>query len=248
MRHSLIDLVKKTIILKFNLPYGTINRTSISSLDDFCYETKSNEELAELIYYSIVDYCLNNSEINLTDLNADQKFSIKNRLRYDENDDESTKLKYGFFGECLLNVILNVHFHTDKIIARGLLYSATNKRETTGYDCFHIIHSPNNSLIELWLGEVKMHLSFSSALETILTNLSNALSYKYLDSNFSVIFNREKDIDNQLTSLKFINLIKKWKNNQLNLKNEIINKLSKDSLSNVYFLWWFWRIWINNSK
>lgn len=152
MRDTLKNLIEKTFILKYKLPYGSIDKLSLTTNQDYCFE--SDETLVgEAIYSSIIDYCLNEIEIDLSKLDSYQVYAIENKLRYDSHDSLDSQLKYGFFGETLLNIIINYFFHTKKIIAKGHFYSPLDKSEPKGYDSFHFMEC--NNKIEFWLGSQK---------------------------------------------------------------------------------------------
>ena len=84
--------------------------------------------------------------------------AIKLKLRYDKEDESSTKLQYGFYGEVLLDLFLRNYFHTDVLIARGYFYSPLEKAEAKGFDAFHLVD--NNGILELWFGEAKSFIIF----------------------------------------------------------------------------------------
>lgn len=214
MRKSIRNLINNTIKLEFTLPYGEIDKTSITTEKDYCLKGKDGD-VVELIYNSIIDYCLNESEINLTKLSKDQIYALQYRMRFNENDSHETQIKYGFYGETLLNILLEYLFNTKKIIAKGYFYSPIENSESKGYDNFHFYIDENNN-IELWFGEVKMFKSLSNAIEKIINNINTALSIEYLDKNFRAILSRTNDLD----ATEMTDIIKKFRDK---IKNENIN-------------------------
>ena len=221
MRNSIHNLISNTIKLEFTLPYGEIDKSSITTDNDYCLKGK-DDKIVELIYNSIIDYCLNESEIDLTNLNNDQIYALQNRMRFNEKDTHKTQIKYGFYGEILLNILLEYLFNTKKIIAKGYFYSSIENSESKGYDNFHFLVNENND-IELWFGESKMYSSLSNAIEKVINNINNALSIQYLDKNFRAIVSRSNDLDDtEMTDIvkdfKF-----KIKNGNINIWEELKN-------------------------
>lgn len=221
MRESIRNLINNIIKLEFILPYEEIDKSSITTENDYCLKGK-DDDIVELIYNTIIDYCLNESEINLKNLNNDQIFALQQRMRFNANDKHETQIKYGFYGETLLNILLEYLLNTKKIIAKGYFYSPIENSESKGYDNFHFLIDENN--IELWFGEAKMYSSLSDAIEKIINNLNNALSIQYLDKNFRAIVSRANDLD----ETEMTDIIKEFrdkiKNENINIWEELKNK------------------------
>lgn len=228
MRKAINDLIKKTFTLKYTLPNGSINKSSLTNKNDHCYET-TDEGISDSIYMSIVDYCLNDIEIDLTKLDQNQMFSIDNRLRYNEEDELDTQVKYGFFGEVLLNIVLKVFFHTNKIIAKGHFYSPIEKSEPKGYDSFHFVEE--GGTVEFWFGEAKMYSSITQALKSIISNLNKALSNDYYQENLRAILMRNNDLDETSCSELFSELLGLLKNGNM---KEVIDEIKKREIKVVY--------------
>ena len=212
MRKAIHDLIQKTLILKFKLPFESIDKSSLTFLHDYCFES-SDLGVTEAIYNSIVDYCLNDFEIDLSKLDQNQIFAIQNRLRYDEDADLETQLKYGFFGESLFNILLKVYFHSNKIIAKGHFYSSIDKSEPKGYDSFHFLD--NKGQLEFWMGESKMYTSLPQAINKVLVNINQALSVKYYENNIRAILQRSNDLDSSCCQPLFEDLVSKLKNENM---------------------------------
>src|SRR5690606_22284732 len=187
--------IKHTFTIKYMLPISSQNKTSITLKNDYCLHAFDENNVAESIYSGIVDYCLNEIEIDITKLEQYQIFAIKNRLRYDEDDELDTKLKYGFFGEIIFSLILSVMFTAQKIIAKGHFYNPLEKSETKGYDSFHFIQQSTGKL-EFWFGEAKMYTSLQGAITKVLENINKALSKNYYETNIRAIVAKENDLDN----------------------------------------------------
>lgn len=220
MRDALRTLIENTISLEFVLPCDDINKISISTLNDYCLKRSSDEDIVNLIYNSIVDNCLNESEINLLKLNDDQIYALKNRMRFDESDSHDTQIKYGFYGENLLNILLSYLFETKKIIAKGYFFSPIENSESKGYDNFHFLKDEEEN-IELWFGEAKMYQSLKDAITKVLDNIDKALSINYLDKNVRAIISRANDLDDTEISPIIREFRNKIKNENINIWDEI---------------------------
>ena len=219
MRDSLKKLLQKTISLKYTLPYKEFDKISITTLNDYCLDKSNEEDLVELIYNSIVDYCLKESEINIEKLDRNQKYALKNRMRFEEDDSLTIKKAYGFYGETLLNCIVMHLFNTKKIIAKGFFYNILENSESKGYDSFHFLNNDNN--IELWFGEAKMYSSLSAAVDKVLSNLSKALSVNYLNRNFRAIIEKYNNVEETELTPKIEELSNKIKDEDINVWNTI---------------------------
>lgn len=221
MRNSIHNLISNTIKLEFTLPYGEIDKSSITTENDYCLKGK-DDKIVELIYNSIIDYCFNESEIDLTNLNNNQIYALQNRMRFNENDTHKAQIKYGFYGETLLNILLEYLFNTKKIIAKGYFYSPIENSESKGYDNFHFLVDENDD-IELWFGEAKMYGSLKKAIKKVIDNINNALSIQYLDRNFRAILSRINDLDDSEITQKIKDFNLKLKNGNINVWEELKN-------------------------
>lgn len=186
MRKQLLDLIEKTIIYKYDLPYTVagIPRTIFSTIDDKCYATSDKNSLVEIIYNSIIDYSFNEFEIEEKDYNDLHTIAFQERIRFDEDDTDETKLKYGFYGEVILYAILKVFFGTDTIISKGYFYNPLENAESKGYDAYHLIE--HDTRVELWFGETKFHKNYTQAVNDVLNKIRNSLSDQYLRKNLLV--------------------------------------------------------------
>lgn len=225
MRESLVNLLKKTFIIKIKLPYlddeTCIDKSSITAecRNDFCFENCDTDKTAECIYNALIDYIYNESEIDINNLNALQKRIIKTKLRPIREDNESVALKYGFYGEVIMNAILQLIFSTRQLIAKGKFINLTDKREPTGYDSFHLL-ATDDKTIEFWFGEVKCYDTFQKAIFDLITKLNVDLSEEYLNENLMMILEK-----GQLLNVRYPNidiLVKKWENQTFDVKNDII--------------------------
>ena len=111
-------------------------------------------------------------------------------------------MKYGFYGEALLDLILRVFFRTNVVAARGYFYSPTENSEAKGFDAFHLMERDEN--IELWFGEAKFYLRYKDAITPVMEKLGTSLSDGYLNRNLVAIINERDHLsvhNDQLNSL-----------------------------------------------
>lgn len=229
MRKQLLDLIEKTIIYKYDLPYpiAGIPRTIFSTIDDKCYVTTDKNSLIEIIYNSIIDYSFNEFEIEEKDYNDLHTIAFQERIRFDEEDTDETKLKYGFFGEVILHAILRVFFGTDTIISKGYFYNPLENAESKGYDAYHLIE--HGSKVELWFGETKFHKNYTQAVNDVLNKIKNTLSDQYLRKNLLALRKNKDRLNTQNSTIRTI--LDGWDENP-NLI--IIDELVKYSIVLIY--------------
>lgn len=229
MRKSLLELIKKTIIYKYDLPYidGDIPRTIFSTINDKCYSAVDNNAIVEIIYNSIIDYSFNEFEMTEGDLNDLQTIAFQDRIRFDAEDSDETKLKYGFFGEVLLHTILMVYFGTETIISRGYFYNPLENAESKGYDSYHLIE--NDSKVQLWFGETKFHKSYTQAVSSVLSKINNSLSDNYLSKNLLALRKNKENLNTSSSKIKTI--LDEW---MANPSIKIVDELNKHSIELVY--------------
>lgn len=213
MRQSLIDLINKTIIYQYSLdcPIRKIDKTNLTTTKDDCYLSTNDNDLVAIIYNSIIEYACNEFEIKPHNLQNLHYQALQNRIRYNEKHKQVTKIKYGFYGEALLQVVLNIFYGSETLIAKGYFYNPTENSEAKGYDLYHLIE--NNDQLELWFGEVKFRESFSSAVKSAIEGLEKAISDDYFDQNLLAIFNRKNDMNKQNAVFEAIR--EAWESNPL---------------------------------
>jgi hypothetical protein len=229
MRKSLLDLVEKTIVYKYDLPYveGSIPRTIFSTVNDKCFCSTNDNAIIEIIYNSIIDYSFNEFEMTDKDFSDLHTIAFQDRIRFDAEDSDETKLKYGFFGEVLLYVILKVYFGTESIISKGYLYNPIENAESKGYDSYHLIE--DGTSLQLWFGETKFHQTFTTAINDVLSKINNSLSDNYLSRNLLVL-RKNKDNLNQPNS-KIKPILDNWTITPI---INILEELKKHSIELVY--------------
>ena len=185
MRNSLKNLFSNVVTLQYTLPSSNgISKSTVSTHEDFAFKVNNDNDVAKLIYNSIVDLAFDDYQIDVRKLNNLQRNALDYRLRFNVGS-EDDKLKLGFYGEALLNVFLQVFFGTDVLVARGEFFDLLSNSEIHGYDCHHIIEK--NNALEFWCGEVKFYEKYTDALVNIWKNLNNDITFEYLDKNLHAI-------------------------------------------------------------
>jgi hypothetical protein len=204
MRQSLRALIEKSIIFKYQLPYGNTNiaRSKISTENDFCYSADINDDLAEVIYNAVIEYAFNEYEISESDFDTLHRRALTRKLKFNEQAPDKQKIKYGFYGEVILYCMLYIFYKAPPIIARGHLFQILENGEAKGYDAYHMID--NGGQAELWFGEVKFYADFEAATtgaNGAVTNLKKAISDNYLTKNLIAISERGSDLAFKTTVL-----------------------------------------------
>ena len=180
---------------QYTLPHDAIDKSDWTTIEhDFCYSHTSDDDIAKIIYESIIDYAFNDSEIeeeqNLNDL---QKEAIRTRIRFEEGDANAAQEKYGLYGEVIFNILLRVIFSTTPIIAKGYFYDILKPEENKGYDSFHIIKTEKST--GLWFGEMKFHQRYTSAIDSVYKNIQKALSNDYFRRNLLALLPKKHDLN-----------------------------------------------------
>lgn len=218
MRKSLLDLIEKTIIYKYDLPNNGVDKTILSTINDKCYTVQEKNDLSEIIYNGIIEYSFNEFDITGKDYNNLHAIALKTKIKYNPEIDEDFKLRYGFFGEVLLYSMLAITYKTTPLIARGYFYNPLEKSETKGYDSYHLVD--NNGITELWFGEVKFHISHSGAIDSVMLNIDKALSDSYLADNVIAFQNHKNNFN--IKGSKIETVLASWESNpNINIANEI---------------------------
>lgn len=229
MRQSLIDLISNTIVYKYDLPnLGLgIEKSLFSTENDKCFSSASNDDLAEIIYNSIIDYSFNEFDIDKKSYDNLHAIALKTKLKYNATATETVKISYGFHGETILFCMLYVQLGVRPVISRGYFYNPLEASETKGYDSYHI--TENNGVVELWFGEVKFRENHISCIKSALENKEKALSDTYLSSNFLSISNHKNNFNIQGSKVETI--IKNWEENP---QIEIIEEIKKHTIRLIY--------------
>lgn len=219
MRETIKALINNTIVFKHHLPHGDVDKTFLSTESDECFSATSNQALAELIYNGLVEYLLGEKHVDLNDLELYQRRAIKSKLRFDEEAEQSTKLKYGFYGEVVLDLILQHAFSSDVLLAKGYFYNPLENSETKGYDAYQFYYRDNQ--LSLLLGEVKFYASFEAAIKKVLDNLEKATSARYFHKNILALINEKNNFDS--VPVEVSNIIDRWEADpDINLYEETV--------------------------
>ena len=191
MRDALKNAVQSAILLECQLPHQEtgIDKSCLSSQNDICFKNSSPQDVAKVIYNGIVEFAVNEFEIDYDNLERVQRKAILSRIRYNPAADDSAKLKYGFYGEVLLDLILRVFLRTSVVAARGYFYSPIENSEPKGFDAFHLMNRNGN--IDLWFGEAKFYLRYKDAITPVIEKLAISLSDGYLNRNLIAIINQQ---------------------------------------------------------
>lgn len=74
MRPSLLNKVQSAICVKCRLPNCTenIDKTLLTTDEDYCLENPKSEELSQIIYNGIVEYAVNEFKIDYSNLSLEQ--------------------------------------------------------------------------------------------------------------------------------------------------------------------------------
>lgn len=94
MRKALQDLVKSAIVFEYSLPNKehNINYSAFSTVQDACFSKENDEDIAKVIYNGIVEYAINEYEIDYNDINTEHLRAMAENVRYNEAASERTKI------------------------------------------------------------------------------------------------------------------------------------------------------------
>ena len=225
MREALEHVIRNAILFEYALPNleQGIEKSCISSQNqnDICLNNSNSQEISKIIYNGIVEFAINEFRIDCSQLQKEQLRVIHSRIRYREDARADVKLKYGFFGEVLLDLILRVFLGTRVLIARGYFYSPIEKSEVKGFDAFHLMERDGKT--ELWFGEAKFYESPRKAITSVLEKIATSLSDEFLDKNLLAIITEADNISN--SNDQFSSLLEAWRDNpRIALPQEIANR------------------------
>ena len=85
MRKALKDAVHNAILLEYKLPHeeSGLDKSCLSSKHDICFSNSKPQEISKIIYNGIVEFAINEYEIDYTALEREQRKAILSRIRYD---------------------------------------------------------------------------------------------------------------------------------------------------------------------
>ena len=139
MRTSLKQLLSSAIALEYRLPHGATNKVVVSTELDDCLRNKTtSDDMKKIIYNGLIDYGIEEENIDISRLSKLHKLVLKTKIKYDPNDTHAAKIKYGFFGEVMLYLILNHFYNASTLISRGYFFNPLERSETKGYDTYQI--------------------------------------------------------------------------------------------------------------
>lgn len=207
MREALKNAVHNAILLEYKLPHKVsgldLDKSCLSSQNDICFSNSNPQEISKIIYNGIVEFAINEYEIDYTALEREQRKAILSRMRYDSAAPDATKLKYGFYGEVLLDLILRVFLRTSVLAARGYFYSPIENSEAKGFDAFHLMERNGN--IDLWFGEAKFYQQYKSAMALPQPNTQQHKSFNNFaeDNRFTFLrYNQFEIVSKEYTTVK----------------------------------------------
>jgi hypothetical protein len=222
MREALKQAVKNTICIECKLPHveSGVDKSCLSTQTDICFKNECSQDLAKVIYNGIVEFAVNEYEIDYANLALEQRKVILRRMRYNPSASTTTKIRYGFYGEVLIDLILRCFLNTNVILARGYLYSPIENSEVKGFDAFHLIE--NKEKLDLWLGEAKFYVDFKKPITDVLEKLKISLSDEYVHTNLLALIDWQDRFTTSSTRLKSI--LDMWEDNpEINLAQQMID-------------------------
>lgn len=115
MREALKQAVRNAVFLECKLPHkeSGVDKSCLSTQKDICFNNNSPESISQIIYNGIVEFAVNEYEIDYENLELEQRKAIISRIRYNPDDNDTTKLRYGFYGEVLLDLILRCFMYAN---------------------------------------------------------------------------------------------------------------------------------------
>ena len=232
MRISIQNLIRNSIFIECTLPnkeYG-ICKTKYTTVEDYCLTKSSDNSIAQIIYNNIVEYAIGEFDINYNNLDEELCRAIAENLKFDEEANHTSKLRYGFYGEVLLYSLLINLFSTDVLISKGYFYSPLEKGEPKGFDAYHLVQHDNK--IELWFGEAKFRKDYKKPIDEVLQGFSKTTSENYFSKNVLAIVKEKHNISNGRDIIdKLTPITQTWKKNVL---INIAEELEKNSAELIY--------------
>ncbi|MTC70447.1 HamA C-terminal domain-containing protein [Providencia sp. wls1914] len=229
MRESLKSLFGKTVLWRYKLPNmePSLSKVTMSTLNDDVFECNDDSDLSEIIYNSIVEYSFNHFDLEGKDFRKQLEIALRTKIKYKESQKSETKIKYGFYGEVLLYVMLCVFYKSNPLISRGYFYNPLENSETKGYDSYHLVESDNK--VELWFGEVKFRTTLESCIKSAVEGLDKAFSDGYLEENILAMVNFQESFSKKECRIKEV--ISAWEKEP---SIKIIDELKKFNIKLIY--------------
>jgi len=220
VRESLKNVIKNAIIFECRLPdkASGLDKSCLSFYGDECFRNDDNMALSSVIYNGIVEYAINQYKIKYDELDLEQMRVLIKNIRYNSGAEQAEKLKYGFYGEILLDLILRYFMKTTVLIARGYFYSVLENSEPKGFDAFHVMEQDGK--LELWFGEAKFHQDYKQAIKQVLEKIHISLSDQYVGRNLIALFDWRDRFT--IPSSKIDDLLSAWETNpSINIVTEM---------------------------
>lgn len=232
MRASIQNLIKKSIFIECTLPNTehSICKTKYTTTEDFCLTKSSDDSIAQIIYNNIVEYAIGEFDIDYNNLDEELCRAVAENLKFDEEANYTSKLRYGFYGEVLLYSLLINLFSTDVLISKGYFYSPLEEGEPKGFDAYHLIQ--HDDKVELWFGEAKFRKDYRKPIDEVLSGFSKTTSEGYFSDNVLAIVKEKHNISNGKYIIdKLTPITKTWKKS---ISINIAEELEKNSAELVY--------------
>lgn len=232
MRKTLLELVNSAIIYEYSLPNKehNIELSAYSTASDTCFSQRTDNDIAEIIYNGIVEYAMNEYDINYEDIDTEHLKTMAENVRYNKNAAHRTKISYGFYGEVLLYAILYSKFNANVLISKGYFYDPLEQGEAKGYDAYHLIQ--RGSKVQLWFGEAKFRIDYKKSITEVISSLNNALSENYFKKNILSISKKKHNISNGSGIIDLLKPItESWRTD---VSIVIADELKKNNITLVY--------------
>lgn len=232
MKKSLLDLINKSIFLRYKLPNNQLcyEKSCITHNDfgDDCFDISCLDDLSRVIYEGILYYSYDQYQLS-GEANHQGMFekAFTRKFKFNQASDEIVKLKLGVYGETLLYTLLKFFYKNETLVCRGYFYDIQKKSEVTGYDCFHLVQNNNN--LELWFGETKFYQDGKEAVKSVFKNISKAISDDYLHTNFVTILQSKGNIKDKNSVI--YKILDKWEKCVI---DNLVYELNANNIKLVY--------------
>ena len=139
------------------------------------------DALVKLVCTSMVNFALTPEEIDKLQMQKD--FGSMHSIAWSRIS-EAVKEKKGDYGEVLLYLITEYYLKAPKLVTKVFLKTG-KKDQVKGFDCAHF--SVVNDELTLFLGEAKLHKSFSGGLSSAIKSLEEHCTRDFLSDEFSLL-------------------------------------------------------------
>jgi len=167
------------------IPFRAVNSEGKYSKFAFSLDYEMGEyridALVKLVCASIVHFALTPEEIEK--LNSQKDYGAIYSYAWSRIS-EAMKEKKGDYGEVLLYLITEYYLEAPKLVTKVFLKSG-KKDQVKGFDCAHF--SFVDEELTLFLGEAKLHKSFSGGLSSAIKSLEEHCTRDFLNDEFSLL-------------------------------------------------------------